>query len=111
MAKVSIWILIAVIGVLSLAAGAAKLTSAPQEVQFFQEAGVGLGWMLALGALQIAGGILLIFHRLRKVGAVLAAIGFALSAAMIFATGNTVFAAFSMLPVGLALLLFWLTDR
>ncbi len=109
--RISIWIIAAVLALLSLAAGAAKIAAAPQEIQFFQDAQVSIRWMLPMGVLQVVGGILTIFRRSRKFGAIIAAAGFLLSAAMIFVTGNLVFAVVSLLPAALAALLFWLSDR
>ncbi|GAA4052213.1 hypothetical protein [Parerythrobacter jejuensis] len=89
---------------LSLAAGVAKVLQAPQEVQFFIDAGWGQGLLLPFGLVQIAGGVLALLGRSRRIGAILMALGFFLSAVAIFLTGNTVFAFLSLIPVALAVL-------
>ncbi|OAO02069.1 hypothetical protein A8B75_13025 [Sphingomonadales bacterium EhC05] len=93
--------------ILSLAAGAAKVSNMPQEIRFFEEAGIGSTWMLPLGCLQIIGGLLAIYRRTRQAGSAVIAIGFLLSTFVIFATGNSVFGVFSLLPVLLCIFIFW----
>ena len=49
-------IILVILILLSLAAGAAKLMQVPQEAQFFADAGLGIAAMISLGAFQIVGG-------------------------------------------------------
>ena len=100
------FVVLGLLGLLSLAAGAAKLAQAPQEVEFFASVGLGAVWLYPLGALQVAGAIACIPARFRKLGIATVAMGFAISAGMIFATGNVVFGAVSLVPAALAAWLF-----
>ena len=95
-------ILIALI-LMSLAAGAAKVTSADQEVQFFASAGLDQTWVLPLGILQVIGGLAAAYHKTRSAGLAIVAIGFLASSIVIFITGNTAFGLVSLLPVALSL--------
>ncbi|NNC73428.1 MAG: hypothetical protein HKN78_11220 [Sphingomonadaceae bacterium] len=97
--------LLAIIIVLSIAAGAAKLLQMEQEVGLFAVAGIAPFWLIPLGAVQVIGAILAVMTRTRRAGLLLIAIGFLVSALIIFATGQMGFGAVSLVPVALALLL------
>ena len=88
-----------VVVIMSLAAGGAKVAAMPQEVQFFEDAGIVSAWLLPFGAMQIIGGLLAIYHRSRRAGLAVIALGFLLSSILIFATGNVAFGFVSLLPV------------
>jgi len=107
MARLGIWALVALLALLSMAAGGAKIASMPQEIQFFEDVGVSVELVLPLGILQIIGGLLIIPPQSRRVGSALVAITFFASSAMIFAAGNISFGIFSLLPVALASFLCW----
>ncbi len=92
----------AVLVLMSLAAGAAKLIQMPQEMLFFQALGLGTVSLISLGAIQIAGGILAAFVKTRLAGTALMAFAFLVSAIMIFASDQMLFATVSLLPVLLA---------
>ena len=96
-------IILAILGLLSLAAGAAKLMKAPQETTFFDSLGIDLTFMLLLGLSQVIGGIFIIAPKLRKIGAIVVAIAFSISTIMISMAGQVGFVLFSLLPVLLAL--------
>ena len=99
------------LGLLSLAAGAAKLAQAPQEVEFFVSVGLNAFWLYPLGALQVLGALACIPSRFRKLGIAAVALRFAISASMIFATGNVMFGAVSLVPVALATWLIFSTPE
>lgn len=90
---------------LSFSAGTAKLTGAPQELQFFASVGMGPVWMYLLGGLQVTGAVAGVWPKTRRLGLAGIAIGFVLSAIMIFTSGNTVFGMISLLPAILTLAL------
>lgn len=96
-------IIIGIIALLSLAAGVTKIFTAPQEISFFESLGIDLNIMIAFGFVQFAAGVLILLPKLRKIGAIVAAISFGISAIMIFRTGQIGFALFSILPIALAL--------
>lgn len=105
--KILTLVAVAIVVLLSLAAGGAKLASTPQEVQFFEAAGLGTAWLVPFGILQILGGLLAIPKSLRWIGATICAACFLASAAMVFATGQTSFGLISLLPVLLAGFVVW----
>ena len=98
-------IILVIVALLSLAAGVAKIMKTPQETTFFDSLGIDLTFMLILGVLQVAGGIFIFVPKVRKVGAIVAAIAFSISTIMIFMTGQIGFGLFSLLPIVLALYL------
>lgn len=91
--------LLVVLIAMSLAAGAAKVLASEQEVQLFAEAGLNSGWLLPFGILQVLGSLATVFSRTRQAGLIAIGAGFLLSAIVIFMSGNTVFAAVSLVPV------------
>lgn len=91
---------------LSLTAGAAKIMEFPQEIAFFQRAGIGAPALFLMGAAQILSAACLIFKKSRALGAVIAAICFAISAIVILAVGQIVFALVSLIPVAIAIFVF-----
>lgn len=76
----------------------------PQEIAFFDQAGLGTISVVLLGAIQVAGGFLAVIPRFRRVGMGLVALGFFASAAVILTTGALVFAAVSLVPAVFAVL-------
>ncbi len=95
-------IILIVLILMSLAAGAAKVLQMPQEIQFFQTAGLGIVLLMVLGVVQVVGAGLAAVPKTRTIGAGLMGVGFLVSAAVIFMTGNIGFGVFSLLPVALA---------
>lgn len=94
--------ILAIVAILSLAAGLAKVMRVPQEAVFFEGLGLSLGLMTAIGALQLVGALCVIFPKSQKLGAILAATAFLTSAIMIFMNGQIAFGLFSLLPAALA---------
>ena len=90
------------LGLLSLSAGAAKVMQVPAEVGFFQDAGLSIKLLILLGAVQLAGGILLLFQNVRKTGATIMAVTFLISSIVIFINGTIAFGVFSFLPIVMA---------
>ncbi len=95
-------IVLIVLILLSLSAGAVKIMEMPQEVAFFAQAGLSATSLMILGVVQIAGGSLAIFQKTRRPGVTLVGAGFLVSSIVIFMTGNIGFGVFSLLPVILA---------
>lgn len=100
-------IVLIVLILLSLGAGLAKLAQLPQELAFFDAAGIGSGSAPLFGGLQVLAAGLIAWPKTRSTGLGLAAFMFACSAIMIFVAGAPGFAIFSLVPVGVALLLRW----
>jgi hypothetical protein len=103
--KASVWILLALLGV---AAGAAKMLQAPQEMAFFQrEMGFSAEAIMAFGLLQFVAGAMLVFKKTRMVGAALLSITLLLSSIVIFMAGEIGFGVISLIPVLMADLVVW----
>ncbi|NRA84409.1 MAG: hypothetical protein HRU22_11760 [Gammaproteobacteria bacterium] len=109
--KILNYILIALIALLSIAAGAAKVMELPQEVQFLQSFGFSSLLIITYGLVQIAGGGLLAFPKTLKWGAIIIILAFALSTVLIFVGGNFVFGLASMLPIIIAGIILWLSRK
>lgn len=100
--KIAITIVAVLIGLLSIAAGAAKVALVPEEVEFLSQFGFTTVLTIVFGAAQILAGIFLLVPIARFYGALIAAIAFLLSAALLLVAGNTAFAGVSLVPVILA---------
>ncbi len=98
-------VILVILVLMSLSAGAVKLLQMPQEVNFFASAGLGVALLMALGAIQILGGVLAAVPKFKLPGVSIIAAGFFASTIVIFMTGQIAFGAFSLLPVVFAGLL------
>ena len=95
-------IILALLVLMSLAAGAAKIMQIPQEVGFFESAGLAKSAVLPFGIVQILGAALAVMPKTRKIGIMVMALIFLASALMVFITGNIGFGLVSLLPVVVA---------
>lgn len=98
-------IVLVVLIAMSLAAGGAKIFRMPHEVAFFESAGLGIGFLLALGSFQIVAALMAATPDVRQMGLALIVLGFFASTLVIFMTGDFAFGAVSLTPVLLAALL------
>ena len=104
-------LIVAVIALLSIAAGLAKVMQLPQEIEFLQGLGLSVFLIIVFGLVQIVGGVLIAPKRTRMPGAVLVASGFAVSAVLIFMGGNVTFGLVSLIPTALAAMIIYQTLR
>lgn len=104
-------VLVVLITLLSIAAGAAKVLQAPQEVAFLQSFGLSSPLIIAYGLVQLTGGILLAIPKTRKHGALVTISAFGLSSVFIFISGNYMFGVVSLIPVLLTGLIVRLSDQ
>lgn len=102
-------ILIAVIALLSVAAGLAKVMKVPDEVAFLAGQGLSEMMILVFGAVQILGGVLTAIPQTRLFGTVVVLIGFLLSAVLVFLSGNLAFGLISLLPTLVSVWVIYLT--
>lgn len=100
--KVAITIIAVLIGLLSIAAGAAKIALVPEEVSFLSQFGFTSALTVAFGIAQLLGGLLLVIPATRFFGSIVAGLAFALSVVLLLIGGNLPFAGVSLIPVGLA---------
>ncbi|MGB7450495.1 MAG: hypothetical protein WBM36_00050 [Lysobacterales bacterium] len=94
-------LIIAVIALLSIAAGLAKVMQTEQELEFLQGFGLNSVLIIAFGIIQIAGGVLLVPSKTRMFGAVLTTSAFVASTILIFVGGNLGFGLLSTIPIAL----------
>lgn len=90
------------IGLLSIAAGAAKITLVPEEVKFLSQFGFTSALTVTFGIVQVLGGLLLVIPTTRFIGSFIVGLAFALSVVLLLIAGNLPFAGVSLIPVGLA---------
>jgi len=102
--KTAMTVLAVVLGLLSIAAGAAKVALVPEEVAFLQQFHFTNAFVVIFGMTQALGGVGLVVPRTRFFAALICAAGFMLSAGLLLATGNLPFGGISLLPVALAVL-------
>ena len=102
--------IVAVISLLSIAAGLAKVMQSRQELEFLQALGLSTLLIIVFGLVQITGGVLVAPKKTRLAGAVLVTLGFVVSTVLIFIGGNEMFGLFSLIPVALAGLIIYQTS-
>lgn len=95
-------IVLVLIALMSGAAGLAKVMKTPQETAFFEAVGLDLTFLIPLGIAQILGALLAVNPKTRRFGLGLVALGFLISAIMIFMSGNIGFGLGSLIPVIIA---------
>lgn len=106
MNKLKLTVLLILI-LLGTSAGIVKIIKMPQELEFFQAAGLGELSLVLFGIAQLIGGVLLIFRRSRLVGAILSAVAFLTSAIMILVTGAFGFGVIALLPAIMSGWIIW----
>lgn len=104
-------LIIAIIALLSIAAGLAKVMQTQQELEFLQGFGLSNALIVAFGLVQILGGVLLIPNKTRLLGAILATSALVVSTVLIFMGGNLVFGLISTLPIVLACVIIYQSAR
>jgi hypothetical protein len=92
-------LLIGLIALLCITAGAAKVMRLSEEMVFLQGFGFDANMVTIFGIIQLSGGSMLLNRKLRTYGGVLALSAFSLSSLLLFLDGNLTFALLSLLPV------------
>lgn len=104
-------LIIAIIALLSIAAGLAKVMQTQQELEFLQGFGLSSTLIVAFGLVQISGGVLLVLKKTRMLGAVLATSALVISTVLIFIEGNLAFGLVSIVPIALACVIIYQSAR
>lgn len=73
---------------LAISSGVTKIALMPQDVEFFGRYGFSNPLLIAFGATQLIGGVLLPFKRTRIFGAAIVAITFLISLVVLLMDGN-----------------------
>ncbi|PKG41563.1 hypothetical protein CXF67_14895 [Psychroflexus sp. MES1-P1E] len=84
---------------MGISSGVAKIMLIPGEMAFFKGVGFSETLLIIFGSIQIIGSSLLIFKKLRNLGAIILAITFCISTVLIFLGGTISFGFFSILPI------------
>ncbi|NND69707.1 MAG: hypothetical protein HKN19_19105 [Halioglobus sp.] len=100
--KIALTLSAVIVGLLSIAAGAAKVALVPEESEFLSQFGFNDTLSIIFGIAQVLGGLFTLIPKTRFYGALLAGAGFAVSAVLILLSGNVAFAGVSLVPVILA---------
>ena len=104
-------LIVAVIALLSIAAGLAKALQTQQEMDFLQGLGLSSFLIVVFGLVQIVGGILLVLKKTRMPGAIMVTSAFVVSAVLVFMGGNLALGLFSLIPIALAALIIYQTAK
>ena len=99
--KLARTVLAVILGLLSIAAGVAKVALVPEEATFLQSFGFTDALIIAFGLIQVLGGVLLAVPRTRAYGASICFVGFTVSAVLLLIDGKLAFGGVSLLPVAL----------
>ena len=88
MTKIGFAIVLALLTVLAVASGIAKIALVPNETEFFGRYGFSDPLLMAFGLAQLIGGVLLPWKRTRFAGATVIACTFLVSLAILLIDGN-----------------------
>lgn len=99
-----LWVNHVLITLFALSSGVFKVLKGPPDLEVFAHLGMGPAAVQAFGALQVAGGLMLIFARTSKAGAVVVVLCNLLASVGLFAAGVQPFAVISLLFVAMAAL-------
>lgn len=86
--KIAFSILLVLLTALAVLSGVTKITLMPNEVAFFSQHGFSNPMLIAFGAVQLVGGILLLWKKTRFAGATVVAFTFLVSLAILLRDGN-----------------------
>lgn len=86
--KIAFSILLVLLTALAVLSGVTKITLMPNEVEFFSQYGFSNPMLIAFGAVQLVGGILLPWKKTRFAGATVVALTFLVSLAILLMDGN-----------------------
>lgn len=86
--KIAFSILLVLLTALAVLSGVTKIILMPNEVEFFSQYGFSNPMLIAFGAVQLVGGILLPWKKTRFAGATLVTLTFLVSLAILLRDGN-----------------------
>ena len=92
-------IILAILVFLAASSGVSKIMLAEQDVNFFSNYGFSNPALIAFGAAQLLGGILLIFRKTRVIGAVIVGITFLISMALLILAQSWLFTAVTLIAL------------
>jgi len=86
--KIFFYVVLTILTLLAVSSGMTKILLLQQDVDFFGKYGFTNPILMAYGAIQLLGGILLVLPKSRVVGAILVAITFLISAVVLVMENN-----------------------
>ncbi|MEP3844255.1 MAG: hypothetical protein ABJM43_02750 [Paracoccaceae bacterium] len=86
---------------LAISSGLTKILLMPQDVEFFGKYGFTNFLLILFGAVQVIGGLLLIFLKMRILGAAIVAVTFATSAVILILAGSVAATIATLVALGL----------
>jgi len=98
-------LLIGLIVLLCITAGATKVMRTPEEMAFLQGFSFSANMVTIFGLIQLAGGAMLLKRKFRTYGGILALSTFTFSSLLLFKDNNLTFALLSLLPIVFTLVL------
>ena len=102
--KIAFSILLVLLTALAVLSGVTKITLMPNEVEFFGQYGFSSPMLIAFGAAQLIGGILLPWKKTRFAGAAVVAVTFLVSLAILLMDGNIPISIVTAIVTGLLLM-------
>ena len=108
--KVASTVVLILLVCLAVASGLAKISLMQQDVDFFGKYGFSNPMLVAFGATQLLGGLLLPFRKTRFAGAAIVAITFLVSLALLLLEGNipvSIITLVAMLLLGMVMKQSW----
>ena len=111
--KIAITVLLAILCLLAVSSGMTKILLMQQEVEFFGRYGFSNPMLVAFGAAQLIGGVLLPFRKTRFSGAAIVASTFLVSLVILVMDGNipvSVITAIATLLLVVVMKLSWQAD-
>ncbi len=97
--KMFLKVILTILVFLAISAGFTKIILMPRDVKFFGAYGFTNPMLIAYGAAQFIGGILLIFQKTRFFGAIIVAITFLISAVVLVMAGNILFTIITVIAI------------
>ena len=86
--KIASTLILVVVIFLSILSGVTKVALMPEDVEFFGRYGFSSPMLIAFGATQLIGGLLMPFRKTRFVGAAIVAVTFLISLVILLMDGN-----------------------
>lgn len=86
--KLAFTIILSILVLLAISSGITKITLMQQDVEFFGKYGFSEPLLIAFGASQLVGGLLMPFRKTRFVGAAIVAVTFVVSLVLLLMDGN-----------------------
>ena len=102
--KYAPFLVVCILVFLAVSSGVTKVMLMPQDVEFFGKYGFTNPMLVLFGAIQVIGGLMLIYFRTRIAGAVIVSVTFAISAVILILAGSIPAAIATLAAL---VLLFW----